>query len=48
MSEERAFGTPQEEFWAGEFGTAYIERNQGEQLLASNLSFFSQALRQAG
>lgn len=48
MSEERAFATPQEEFWAGDFGTAYIERNQGDQLLASNLAFFSRALRQAG
>lgn len=39
--------TAQEEFWAGEFGTSYIERNRGPQLLASNLQFFSQALRRA-
>ncbi len=38
--------TIQENFWAGEFGTDYIERNQGDQLLASNLAFFSTALRQ--
>lgn len=41
------FKTDQETFWAGEFGTAYIERNQGEALLASNLDFFSKALRSA-
>jgi pseudaminic acid biosynthesis-associated methylase len=38
------FKTEQEAFWAGEFGNAYIERNQGEALLASNLDFFSKAL----
>ncbi len=42
------FRTPQEEFWAGEFGTDYISRNNSVQLLASNLSFFSKALKQAG
>jgi pseudaminic acid biosynthesis-associated methylase len=39
------FKTEQEAFWAGEFGNAYIERNQGDVLLASNLDFFSKALR---
>lgn len=39
------FKTEQEAFWAGEFGNAYIERNQGDALLASNLDFFSKALR---
>ncbi|TGM60702.1 pseudaminic acid biosynthesis-associated methylase [Leptospira vanthielii] len=39
------FKTLQEEFWAGEFGKDYIERNRGEQLLASNLGFFSKILR---
>ena len=42
-----AFKTDQEAFWAGEFGTAYIERNQGDALLAANLDFFGKALRQA-
>jgi len=42
------FKTQQEEFWAGEFGSEYIERNDGAQLLASNLNFFSKALKQAG
>lgn len=39
--------TEQEEFWAGEFGTTYSQRNQGEQLLASNLVFFTKALHSA-
>lgn len=39
------FKTEQEAFWAGEFGTAYIGRNQGDALLASNLDFFAKALR---
>lgn len=39
------FKTEQESFWAGEFGTEYITRNQGPELLASNLAFFNQALR---
>jgi spore coat polysaccharide biosynthesis protein SpsF len=42
------YKTEQEIFWANEFGTEYIERNQGEKLLASNLNFFTKALQQAG
>ena len=42
-----AFTTEQEAFWAGDFGTDYIARNQGDLLLASNLDFFCKALRQA-
>lgn len=42
------YKTEQEKFWANEFGTEYIERNQGEKLLASNLNFFTKALQQAG
>jgi pseudaminic acid biosynthesis-associated methylase len=42
------FKTEQEEFWAGEFGSEYIGRNDGAQLLASNINFFSKALKQAG
>jgi pseudaminic acid biosynthesis-associated methylase len=41
------FKTEQEGFWAGDFGTEYIQRNQGEQLLASNLNFFTKALAAA-
>jgi len=39
------YKTDQEIFWAGAFGTEYIERNQGEALLASNLEFFVNALK---
>lgn len=39
-----SYRTEQEDFWAGDFGKEYIERNQGEELLASNLAFFSRAL----
>ena len=42
------YKTEQEKFWAEEFGDNYIERNQGNQLLASNLNFFVKALKQAG
>jgi pseudaminic acid biosynthesis-associated methylase len=40
------FKTDQEAFWAGDFGTKYIRRNQGDILLASNLAFFAKALHQ--
>jgi len=39
------YETEQEQFWAGEFGSDYVKRNQGDTLLASDLHFFSQALR---
>jgi pseudaminic acid biosynthesis-associated methylase len=42
------FKTDQEKFWAENFGNEYIERNQGAELLASNLNFFSKALAHAG
>ncbi len=42
-----SFRTEQEAFWAGNFGADYIQRNQGDALLASNLDFFVKALRQA-
>lgn len=41
------FKTEQEFFWAGEFGTDYISRNDSKELLASNLNFFSRALKSA-
>lgn len=44
----KEYKTPQEEFWAGDFGNQYIGRNDSVQLLASNLSFFTAALKQAG
>ena len=39
------FKTDQEKFWAGKFGSDYIDRNAGKKLLASNLHFFSNALK---
>jgi pseudaminic acid biosynthesis-associated methylase len=39
------YKTEQETFWAGNFGAEYINRNQGDALLASNLNFFSRALQ---
>lgn len=41
------YTTEQEVFWAGEFGNEYINRNQGDKMLASNLNFFSKALQHA-
>lgn len=38
----------QEAFWAGEFGDAYIERNEAPELLASYVHLLSNALRRAG
>jgi len=38
------FKTEQEEFWAGEFGVEYINRNQGAKAIAGNLNFFSKSL----
>jgi pseudaminic acid biosynthesis-associated methylase len=35
------FDSAQEEFWAGEFGDAYISRNESEQLLSSNIALFA-------
>ncbi len=47
MTKSNQFKTEQETFWAGEFGTQYIERNKGDSLLASNLNFFAKSLRGA-
>jgi pseudaminic acid biosynthesis-associated methylase len=38
------FKTAQEAFWAGQFGTEYIQRNQGDALVAANLGLFVKAL----
>lgn len=48
MTATHNYATPQEAFWAGEFGTEYIGRNDSAQILASNLSLLSKALKQAG
>lgn len=35
------FGTAQENFWAGEFGSDYAQRNFGPELVAANTALFS-------
>jgi pseudaminic acid biosynthesis-associated methylase len=40
----KKYKTEQEGFWAGEFGSEYIHRNQGDPAIASNLNFFSKSL----
>lgn len=42
------YATAQETFWAGDFGSEYIGRNDSQELLASNLNFFTKSLNQAG
>lgn len=41
------YKTTQENFWAGDFGKEYIDRNKSDQLLASNLYFFSKIIQNA-
>jgi pseudaminic acid biosynthesis-associated methylase len=41
------YQTEQENFWAGEFGNEYINRNQGERLINSNVVLFGQILKSA-
>lgn len=40
----KQYSTPQEEFWAGAFGDAYIERNSDAQALASKTALFAKIL----
>jgi len=48
MTATNNYSTPQEAFWAGEFGSEYISRNEGGQILASNLNILTKALKQTG
>lgn len=36
-----SYKTEQENFWAGEFGNSYIQRNDDKEIIASNLALFS-------
>jgi len=47
MTQFKKYKTEQERFWAGEFGSEYIQRNDGDAALASNLNFFSTILKSA-
>lgn len=40
----KKFTTEQEEFWAGNFGDQYVERNQGQQIVAGNTALFSRIM----
>jgi spore coat polysaccharide biosynthesis protein SpsF len=40
----KEFTTEQENFWFGEFGNNYIDRNNDDSIVASNLSLFSKIL----
>lgn len=42
------FKTPQESFWAGQFGDDYTDRNAGPLWIASNLALFSRILSRTG
>ena len=42
-----SYQTEQEHFWAADFGNEYIERNQGEPLITSNVVLFGRMLRAA-
>jgi len=43
--QKKMYKTEQEEFWAGEFGNEYQNRNNGDILLAGILNFLSNALK---
>lgn len=45
MADKSIYKTEQESFWAGEFGNDYIGRNNAPELIAANLSLFSEILR---
>ena len=48
LSDHVNFQTPQEAFWAGEFGDEYISRNTGDRVVASNRQLLATALGSAG
>ena len=39
------YDTPQEQFWAGDFGDAYVGRNRGPELIASRTALFTDVLK---
>ena len=41
------YKTEQENFWAGDFGERYLNRNNGEQLINANLALFAKILQAA-
>jgi spore coat polysaccharide biosynthesis protein SpsF len=47
MPDSSSYKTEQEVFWAGDFGNEYIGRNKAPELIAANLSLFSDILNHA-
>lgn len=47
MNGSNKYSSDQENFWASEFGTEYISRNNSDEMLAANLNFFSNAMKVA-
>jgi pseudaminic acid biosynthesis-associated methylase len=45
--DKATFATEQEEFWHGRFGSEYIARNNGEDIVASNVVLFKKILQAA-
>jgi spore coat polysaccharide biosynthesis protein SpsF len=41
----KQFKTKQETFWSGEFGDMYVDRNTGQELIASNTAMFASIIR---
>lgn len=39
------YKTAQEEFWAGEFGNKYIERNKGKEIFANKVNIFARIIK---
>ena len=48
VAEDTELPTPQESFWAGDFGQQYTSRNQAPSMEDANVWLFSRALRGAG
>ncbi len=45
IGENMTFKTKQEDFWAGDFGNEYIERNTLNDMLPSRIALFSDILK---
>lgn len=48
MTALRAYATPQEAFWAGAFGDAYVERCRGEALVAARTAMWARIMSRCG
>lgn len=48
MSKTKQYATPQEAFWAGDFGDEYVERNKSDRLLIPKVAAWSRMLRSCG